>query len=286
MRGRTLRLCCALLCLWLPWLGAAGAGEELRHIPSLGQSFAFSGDRVIEPESRLLPEDLLPESYGFEPAFQPPDSKLLMPKKPYETPLYSIRGEAEGPSLYVVGGTHGDERAGWYAALLLSRIGIKRGSLHVLPQANRPGCEDGTRDMLAGYDLNRAFPGDREGSAVQQMAYAIIQSIEQAKPVLVVDMHEAAYAAAGYDFLGQKLILGSSEGTEQMVFELLEQGVPAQRPFGLEGPGIRYSLNDAVSNTLGIPSLTIETFRGYPLETRVADQLRILRFILSWYDMI
>ena len=37
---------------------------------------------------------------------------------------------------------------------------------------------------------------------------------------------------------------------------------------------------------LKIPAITVETFRGYPLERRIADQLDVVQYALRYYGMI
>lgn len=274
-----------LLCL-LPMQSLA----ELQtvHVPSLGTSFPFEGQRVVEPETTVQPDDLRPDAYGFEPAPPRQPHSLLLPGTLAETPLYRLEGAAPGPTVFVVGGTHGDERAGWYAGLLLRRIALKRGTLWLIPQANLPGCVAGERHLTASQDLNRAYPGDTQGDEAGRLAHAILSAVLEAKPDLLIDLHEAAYFGGNRAFLGQTLILGEIGGIEDKLFELMQQmEEPGRwpRPFSLEGPGIPGSLNSEAAKA-GVPVFTVETFRGYELKQRVEDQLRVIRHFLKGLDMI
>ena len=264
------------------------AEPQTVHVPSLGASFPFEGQRAVEPETTLQPDDLRPEDYGFATAPERQPHSLLLPGTPAETALYRLEGAASGPSIFLVAGTHGDERAGWYAALMLRRIAMKRGTLWLIPQANLPGCEAGERNLIASLDLNRAYPGDAEGNEAERLAHAILSAVLEAGPALVIDLHEAAYYGGGRSFLGQTLILGEIGGIEEPLFGLMQQmEEPGRwpRPFSLEGPGIQGSLNSAAS-ARGLPVFTVETFRGYALQDRVEDQLRVVRHFLKGMDMI
>src|SRR5690606_31519419 len=54
------------------------------------------------------------------------------------TQVYIIRSSRPGPTVMIVGGVHGSETAGWRAAEEIKNWRIDRGTLIVLPQANRP----------------------------------------------------------------------------------------------------------------------------------------------------
>lgn len=287
MRKRSTGLLLALLLLLCQ--GFAAAEVQQVYIPSLQASFPFEGQKVVEPASTLQPDDLHPAAYGFTSATLSPEPvATLLPGSFMETPLYRLDGPEPGPSVFLVGGTHGDERAGWYAALMLTRIQLKRGRLWLIPQANRPGCEAGTRQLKASQDLNRAYPGKVDGNEAERLAYAILTVVLEAEPDLLIDLHEAAFYGGSRAFLGQTLILGQIDGIEEPLFQLMAQMEEPglwSRPFSLEGPGIPDSLNSAAA-AKGLPVFTVETFRGYALEDRVEDQLRVVQHFLKGFDMI
>lgn len=63
----------------------------------------------------------------------------------FATPWVLIEGEQRGPTVFVVGGIHGDELAGARAAEAISHWSVRRGRLIVLPRANVPALDAGTR---------------------------------------------------------------------------------------------------------------------------------------------
>lgn len=227
------------------------------------------------------------------PAPAPPpmtrETRAVLPGDPLETALTVLTAAADGPAVFVVGGVHGDEIAGWMAAdRLAAETRLTAGTLYILSPANRPGAEANARWVEAYQDLNRSFPGDPLGGAAERLAAAVYAEIEAARPAVLLDLHEASVRQSNRDFLGSSIIFTSLDGMEELVFELLaatREGRLCSGPFGYFGPGPAGSVNRAVTEGLSVPALTVETFRGDPLERRVGDHLDIARFVLSYYRM-
>ncbi|WP_296332005.1 succinylglutamate desuccinylase/aspartoacylase family protein [Reyranella sp.] len=83
----------------------------------------------------------------------------------------------EGPNVLLVAGNHGDEWEGQIGlGNLIRNIEARdvRGRLVILPSANFPAALEGRRTSpIDQGNLNRAFPGDAEGTITQQIAYWI-----------------------------------------------------------------------------------------------------------------
>lgn len=257
-----------------------------------GESFGWDGTRIVEPESTMDPYALpLADATDAFPTQYPVtrEEYALCPGAEMEARVTCIQGEAPGPVIYVVAGVHGDERGAWYAGVLLEKATIQKGAFYVLAPANRLGAENGSRYVTDKQDLNRSFPGDPEGSKAQRLADAIYRDIEAVRPDLVLDLHEAIVYRADRDFLGSTLIYTSLDGMADYFFDLLfatQTGDICSAAFGYNGPGPEGSVNRAVTQGLGIPAVTVETFRGYPMERRVRDQLDIVAFSLRYYGML
>jgi predicted deacylase len=91
-------------------------------------------------------------------------------------PIVRIRN-GEGPNVLLVAGNHGDEWEGQIGLGNLIRnieVNDVRGRLIILPSANFPAALEGRRTSpIDQGNLNRAFPGDPEGTITQQIAYWI-----------------------------------------------------------------------------------------------------------------
>lgn len=205
-----------------------------------------------------------------------------------ENLVHVISAEAPGKTVFVIGGIHGDETAGFIAAEQLLETTIKSGTLYILPYANLPGIESGSRRCYDDEDLNRAFPGDSYGSKTEQTANAIFGLIESIKPDIVLDLHEAIIQREDRDFLGNSFIYTSLDGIGDLFFELLaatEDGTICSEPFNFFSPGVPGSLNNCVSSILYIPVITVETYRKNDLETRIRNQTQAVNFVLEFLEV-
>ena len=196
-------------------------------------------------------------------------------------------GAADGPAVYIVGGIHGDEEAGWRAAEDLGAAKITAGTLYLLSPANPFGAENGTRFMADGRDLNRNFPGGDDGWDTSKTAMAIYQDIAEKRPALVIDLHEAEGDGA-WDDLRDSIIVSDVSRCADLVLGLLtaaESGELPVKDLTLYGSPTKGSLNQAVADGLGIPVITVETNQTEMLETRMQKQARIVEYVLAFYGL-
>ena len=97
------------------------------------------------------------------------------------------------PSISVVAGLHGNELNGLHTcnivAGLLKMIRLN-GTVHLFPSINTFGMDQGTKRWpLDDRDINKAFPGDPEGSAVERIACALLEATETD---ICIDIHSAS----------------------------------------------------------------------------------------------
>lgn len=60
-----------------------------------------------------------------------------------DTEIYVIEGEEKGPSILILGGTHGNEPSGNVAAALILENAIaKKGTIYVIPETNKSGLNN------------------------------------------------------------------------------------------------------------------------------------------------
>ena len=256
-----------------------------------GTEVRWDGYRAIEPESNLDIQNM--EFSDFGPFFteQYPvtrDSYKIKEGEITETEVVHIHSETSGPVIYIVGGVHGDERAAWYSALLMREATISCGDLYVLAPANANGARNVTRYVVRNEDLNRSFPGNPDGDDAEKLAFAIYQDIKDKRPDFVFDLHEAILMNESRDFLGSTYIFTELDGMEDLFFDLLvatESGTICHNEFGFTGPGPAGSVNAEVTKHLHIPTITVETFRGFDIYRRVYDQLDTIQFVLDFYGM-
>jgi predicted deacylase len=108
-------------------------------------------------------------------------------------PFSIIRGAQAGPTLALIGGTHGSEVAP-IIALQRVRADIDpvqlKGTLLIVHVANMPSFLGRTvyYSPHDGKNLNRVYPGKADGTSSERIAYAITNEIIQRSDYLV-DMH-------------------------------------------------------------------------------------------------
>ncbi len=94
--------------------------------------------------------------------------------------LQRLRFGVGSPHLVIVGGLHGNELNSVYALNLLAaslRAQAPTGTVDLIPMANAFGVEDGRKlGPFDEGDLNRSFPGDPDGTAMQRVAHALFEA--------------------------------------------------------------------------------------------------------------
>lgn len=106
-------------------------------------------------------------------------------------PLASIRN-GRGPTVYLQGGSHGDEYEGQVALCKLMQE-LEPADIHgrviILPAANAPAAREGLRNSpIDGASLNRAFPGNPDGTPTEMIAH-YIESVFLDLADYVIDIH-------------------------------------------------------------------------------------------------
>ena len=95
--------------------------------------------------------------------------------------------------LCVVTGTHGDELEGQYLAFILGRylkdnIDKLNGTVEIFPALNPLGIDSITRGIpFFDFDMNRVFPGTKDGTFVDSICADIIEDIKGAD--ICIDVH-------------------------------------------------------------------------------------------------
>ena len=236
-----------------------------------------------------------------------------------ETTVHKYVTNKPGPKIVIVGGIHGDEDAGWTAALrLVNTISQEKGicgEILLIPQANILADNALVRYNVKGMgvtfsDLNRSFAVGRDSAAKSEtikISNALVEVIDEfiddheivnEYDLCIIDLHESrgsyteGTAAKGY--LGDQLICRNNPFfMEDLLIHYNENykelGDPNFRTEEAVTDG-SFSLN-FTTNYPDATVFTIETNRGYKngtntiaLEKRVSQQLNILQalFDLAW----
>lgn len=90
--------------------------------------------------------------------------------------VHETEGAADGPTLAIVAGINGDEVASIQAARrVIGALSADqfRGRVLIVPVANPPAVQAGTRVSPDGLVMSRAFPGSASGSPTERLADAL-----------------------------------------------------------------------------------------------------------------
>ena len=220
----------------------------------------------------------------------------------WETEVHYFESSIEGPRVAIVGGIHGDEIAGWNAALkLLTKENYFIGTVMIIPKANLQACNANQRyaglgEDYNGYvysDLNRTFPGKADGTVTEKISYAVAEAVKDFNPDHVIDLHESRHSYSyGNKYIGNQIIYGNSY-SNLIGYEIVDM---FNKEYLIEGEEVfcvdTYAPGGSFNSYFG--SLykkgcvfTIETNRELDFDRRVDQQLGLLdcMFRYFWYQI-
>ena len=194
---------------------------------------------------------------------------------PIDLPVYISRSEFDGPVLLLTGGLHGDEINGVEIVRRMIDKGIwipERGTVIAMPIVNVYGFIQNVRGLPDGKDINRSFPGIKEGSLARLLAYTlmneVIPNIDYG-----VDFHTGGASRANYPQI--RCDLKRSENEE------LAKAFGA--PITLHSPMISKSFRKAAYNK-GKPILVYEAGESmrmdeYGVEQAINGTMRLMKYL-------
>lgn len=212
----------------------------------------------------------------------------ILPGTKNATPYYVVKGSKPGPTVMIVGGVHGNEEAGYTAAGKVKNYSIDRGTLVVVPQANKVAINAGRRTTSAG-DLNRQFPKSKSDKADTALAREIFKLIPKYGVDYLMDLHEGInYYRSNTGSVGQTVIYYPTKNAGTLankIYSSVNAGMTGVRRFTVLKYPVPGSLARAAGEVYNIPSFIFETCDNPSLSTRVALQEKAVKRLLSELDM-
>ena len=100
----------------------------------------------------------------------------------YNPKIIIVNGAKTGKTLVITGGVHGTEFASIEAVTRFANMldpSVMSGAVIVVPVANVPQFRERTQFVspVDGLNLNDSFPGKRDGSFTERLAYALFDVI-------------------------------------------------------------------------------------------------------------
>lgn len=170
----------------------------------------------------------------------------------HQLQFHSFGEPGAGPHALITAGIHGGEATGIYAAhQLMAWLSTQKlnGRVTVLPVANPGAFRRSTRaNPYDELDMNRIFPGKRDGSPTQRAAAAIWEEAKQAD--FIVDLHCCGLFGSDYTLALWQEFPAAREVAEQLDI-----------PVVIESGGTRNQLFVEATHA-GIPAVIIELAGG------------------------
>jgi len=202
-------------------------------------------------------------------------------------PFMSVESTNKGSVVWLTGCIHGDEVTG----IVIIQEVFKRiqkqhllhGSIYAFPLMNPIGFETASRNItLSREDLNRSFPGNKNGSVAERIAAIVFDKIIQTNPDLVLDLHNDWMKSIPYT------VIDPSPGTAHK--QAYEKTKTAAAKSGfitvLDTDEVKSSFSYSLLQQ-NIPALTIELGESYVVnEKNVTYGVQSVLSILAHLQMI
>src|SRR4051794_39702794 len=116
---------------------------------------------------------------------------------PVEIPVIIVRGQEDGPVVWMHGCVHGNEYCGTYSIHEFTRSldpASLKGAVVALPILNLAAFRSRQRsspfEIFNNTDMNRCFPGNPNGGMTEQMAYVVFEELKKTATHFI-DFHTA-----------------------------------------------------------------------------------------------
>lgn len=225
-------------------------------------------------------------------------------------PLMSIESVNSGPTLWLAACIHGDEVSGMVIIQEIFKIVKKtllKGKIFAFPLLNPIGFEQSSRNItLSEEDLNRSFPGKKDGTLSERIADQIFTTIIESKPTLVLDFHNdwirsIPFALIDYgediihteahkkaeDFskqTGLLSVLDTEVVSGSLSYCLIQRGIPSLtlelgEPYIINEKSVEIGIKSIVNilRHLGMVETPISEPLSYPIENELLKG-KILRY--------
>lgn len=186
----------------------------------------------------------------------------LHTRTPVDVPIIIERSKKPGPTILFTAGIHGDEINGIEIVRQLISKGINKpkiGTTICIPVLNIFGFINMARAFPDGRDLNRVFPGMKNGSLASRVAYELIHEVVPHVD-FIVDFH----TGGAYRFNAPQIRIEKGSEDDDVMAEIFGA------PFILYSKNLNKSFRNAC-NKFGKPILLYEGGKSFDLDNTVTN---------------
>jgi len=184
-------------------------------------------------------------------------------------PIMSVKSINHGPTIWLTAGVHGEEVGGMVVIQEIFkklRYNLLKGEVYALPLMNPMGFETSSRLIIqTDEDLNRSFPGDKDGSLAERIADKIFTTIIKTNPDLVLDLHNDWRKSIPY-------VLLDNFSQNKSVYEKTKSfSYKFGFPIILDTDNVEKTLTESLLKR-DIPSLAVELGESFVVNERNVEQ--------------
>lgn len=174
----------------------------------------------------------------------------------FQHPTTILHGEQPGKTVLITAGIHAEEYVGIQSALELSemlKVQKIAGTVVIVKVVNRKAFElrSGSDSHEDGKNLNRVFPGNREGTWSERLAYAIEKEL-----LSIADYYIDLHSGDSYEQL-TPYVYYAGAAAKEVVEQSREMAQQADVPY-MVGSNVAMGGCYNYAASLGIPSILLE----------------------------
>lgn len=174
----------------------------------------------------------------------------------FQLPATILHGEQPGKTVLITAGIHAEEYVGIQSALELSemlKVQKIAGTVVIVKVVNRKAFEvrSGSESHEDGKNLNRVFPGNREGTWSERLAYAIEKEL-----LSIADYYIDLHSGDSYEQL-TPYVYYAGAAAKEVVEQSREMAQQADVPY-MVGSNVAMGGCYNYAASLGIPSILLE----------------------------
>lgn len=220
--------------------------------------------------------------------------KIICQETKYQTVVYFCCAKSEGPNIMVISGAHGDELAGIEASKrFMNDVDLKRGSLIIIPEANKAAVRNRVRALSLTEDLNRNYPGDPASRGIKKLAGEIFEIMNNYNVDFLLDLHESMdYYIENSSCYGQTIVLDSDNNeflqdiSKYLSGKLNQLVIIPKDYFEIIIKPVEGCSTYEALNRYNIPGITFETCTKMDYNKRVEFHYKCIQNVLVYFDMI
>jgi predicted deacylase len=211
-----------------------------------------------------------------------------------EPEYYEYTGKEVGPTILIIGATHGNEPAGYYGIkeymnkLNKQQITLKKGKIIFIPAVNYCGLQLNRRNHNTAGDINRLYKDMENNNIINKLIINFSKTSD-----FIIDFHEGYdYANKSDETLGSTITPSDTEKSLQVVNIVVNN---LNKIIDIDYKKFKINHNKKIKGTFReyadfkkLNYILVETTgqnNVQPLNVRVEQCINIISSVIEYYNM-